>query len=768
MTHLEYAIAYAALGWHILPCWWIKDDGKCACGNPDCKSPGKHPIHNLVKNGQDSATTDPAILTEWWTAYPMANMAVHLAMSGLCAIDVDPRNGGYETMERLEADHGSLFSDLLQYSGGGGEHRLFAKPKDNQSLPGKLGAGVDMKLNGYIMLEPSNHISGGLYSWEASSDPLDGAVASPLPDYLRDLAGYSKPAGLTGGITGYQPSDKAMLALPQMVRDDILEAIPHINCHGREEWLRVGMAFHATEDTQWGFYVWDNWSQTSSKYDPVDQVRVWNSFKSNKGVDHTITYNSLFAWAKAGGWRPAPKLVPSVANEELAALARDPVLERVEVPVLSIKPFPIESLNELARWFDTSADETHPLVSQVSVLSVVCTAAARRYVSPFGDPASMYFGILAPSISQARYAHAGADKVLFEAGMRSMLRTTRVSAPQQLFATLHRAPATLYLADDYGDQLRFAKRQPSGQLEQTLSILTGRAHSGQTMVLDNWAELGITKTPNGEGHQPVIYSPSLTMLALIGGAQMQNLFKAGEFARGAADAFVFLPALENEDWRQAPRRARSDVPASATALIRRLRGFALAGDTQMSAEQIFSGTAGVMPSPQVVEFTGAVQDIEASWVAAYARRGPQVRQLATGARRQFVRLCVAMGAWANPDKPIANFEIVQWCADFVRGCLDATILQADLRSSEDDEKPDIYQRVLEFIDGYGATGVEKRMLAPGCKAFRALAIEKRDSLVELMLTDGAVVYVPMGTGTKRKTLVCARYVKTAEPTLIAL
>lgn len=258
---LTAALSYAALGWDILPCWWAeKNDAgamRCACSNAQCKSPAKHPISQLVTHGQKRATKDAGLIKSWWEQYPQANIAVFLEPSGLCAIDIDPRNGGIQTMDDIEAKHGLLTSDLLQFTGGGGEHRVFLAPK-NSTLPGQLGRGVDVKLNGYIMLEPSNHISGGSYAWEASSDPRDGLMASPLPDWLRDLAGMRK-----AGLVDAGPADAMALIVPQAVRDDLEQALQHIECESRESWLSCGMALHATDDRQWAFSTWDNWSQQS-------------------------------------------------------------------------------------------------------------------------------------------------------------------------------------------------------------------------------------------------------------------------------------------------------------------------------------------------------------------------------------------------------------------------------------------------------------------------------------------------------------------------
>lgn len=747
---LAAAHAYAALGWKILPCWWIVN-GACACGT-QCKSPGKHPIGRLVPQGQDSASSDKAKISDWWAEYPDANIAAYLAPSNLCAIDIDPRNGGYQSIDDIEAQYGALASDLLQFTGGGGEHRLFQMPA-LLNLPGKLGAGVDVKINGYIMLEPSNHMSGGAYAWEASSDPRDGVVASPLPDWIRDFAsgGQAKGALLAHNAMGTAGGSGMSMVITEPEKLNVMAALAVMSSDSRDDWVKVAMALHACHDKQWAFTTWDTWSQKSAKYDPVDSVRVWHSIRSNKGVDRTLTWRTIFLMARKYGYCPAPEVGiaagMNLSNAALAALAAPTIIERLpeRQGFDKVGACPVEAVTELAHWMTRQFQETHPLVSMAAALSVMCASAARRYVSPYGDPASVMVAVLCPSVSQGRYAHHGADQIMFDSGMRALLRTTRMASPQQLYSTLYRSPSALYLSDDYGDQLRFAKRQPSGMLEQTLSVLTGRVYAGQTLSLDNWMELGL-KQPDGEGAQPVIYSPALSMLALVGSSNMVHLFKAAEFGRGAADAVLFVPATNMEQWSQRPKGIVEPPPASVVSKIRQLRGFAQADTTQLTAEQIFSGTASVMPSPQTVRFAGLVQQIDSAWIAQYSKQGHKVRQLASGSRNNLRRLCTAMAAWANPQNPVASEEIVRWCAEFVQHCLEETILQAELRGSEDDDKPDVYQRVLEFIDEHGAEGISNRMVVNKCRAFRSLTNEKREFLIGQMLDDEAIYTVPTKNG----------------------
>ena len=77
--HLKTALQYAAIGWHVFPCWPVveRDNVRaCGCGNTDCKSPGKHPISKLAPKGQNDATTDAAKIESWWRAMPGANIGI--------------------------------------------------------------------------------------------------------------------------------------------------------------------------------------------------------------------------------------------------------------------------------------------------------------------------------------------------------------------------------------------------------------------------------------------------------------------------------------------------------------------------------------------------------------------------------------------------------------------------------------------------------------------------------------------------------------------
>jgi Virulence-associated protein E/Bifunctional DNA primase/polymerase, N-terminal len=192
---LEAALAYAAAGLHVFPCWELTPDGReCACprAHPSrdargghCGSPGKHP---RTPNGCKDATTDPAIIRKWWEAWPRAHVAIAAGASGLLVVDVDPRNGGDDSLAELEREHGGLPATPRQLTEGDGVHIVFRRP-DRPHVRGPrhgLGRGVDVKADGgYIIAAPSGHLSGRPYVWEIGHG-LDELPIAAVPAWLLE------------------------------------------------------------------------------------------------------------------------------------------------------------------------------------------------------------------------------------------------------------------------------------------------------------------------------------------------------------------------------------------------------------------------------------------------------------------------------------------------------------------------------------------------------------------------------------------------------
>ena len=160
---LEAAEVLARAGWPVFPCL------------------NKEP---LTPHGHKDGTTDLGLVKAYWKRFPRANIGTRIPDS-VVVLDVDPRNGGDQSLDLLEAGHGALPNTLRSITGGGGEHRFFQRPGGQiRNGAHKLGPGLDVKApgKGYVILPPSIHPSGRRYAW---AEPV--AVMAPMPSWLAGL-----------------------------------------------------------------------------------------------------------------------------------------------------------------------------------------------------------------------------------------------------------------------------------------------------------------------------------------------------------------------------------------------------------------------------------------------------------------------------------------------------------------------------------------------------------------------------------------------------
>ena len=158
LSNKQAALSYANRGWKVFPI------------TPNLKTP----LAALALQGYKNATSDPAIIEQWWTEHPTANIGLNLEASGLVCVDVDSykENCIFDTYMQTH----DLPETLQQRSARGGTHYIFRSPPDSE-YPGILGEGVDVKHKGYILLEPST-FDAGAYSWINEITPVDA------PDWL--------------------------------------------------------------------------------------------------------------------------------------------------------------------------------------------------------------------------------------------------------------------------------------------------------------------------------------------------------------------------------------------------------------------------------------------------------------------------------------------------------------------------------------------------------------------------------------------------------
>jgi hypothetical protein len=138
---LTAALRYAAAGWPVFP----------------CKPHGKAPLGALVHRGVLDASTNPALITGWWSRCPTANIAVACGAPGPDVLDVDTKDGrpGMDLFER--ARRAGLLRGACAFvrTPSGGLHVWFA---GTDQPGGAVGPGKALELKavgGYVLLPPS-------------------------------------------------------------------------------------------------------------------------------------------------------------------------------------------------------------------------------------------------------------------------------------------------------------------------------------------------------------------------------------------------------------------------------------------------------------------------------------------------------------------------------------------------------------------------------------------------------------------------------------
>lgn len=189
------ALDYARLGLLVLPLHGIREASGgvgCTCHDAaQCHSPGKHPrFRDWVKR----ATAEDRIIRDTFPRYPESNIGILTGeASDLLVLDIDPGNGGAETLLELEARHGPLPPTWEASTGGGGRHLIFRYPRgvrvgntQGNGRGRKLGRGVDVRgEGGQIVAPPSLHRSGRRYEWV--NVPGGPVPKADLPTWALEL-----------------------------------------------------------------------------------------------------------------------------------------------------------------------------------------------------------------------------------------------------------------------------------------------------------------------------------------------------------------------------------------------------------------------------------------------------------------------------------------------------------------------------------------------------------------------------------------------------
>lgn len=716
---LQYALRYAELGFSCLPV-----NGKF----PACK------------HGVKDATTDPVVL-KFWFGDPDCQYGIALAVpDGYAVLDEDPRNLGNETLEDLCDKHGNLPDTAEAMTGGGGRHFLFRIPVGKRLK--KAGPGLDSLNPGkYFLVEPSIHpTSQREYAWEASSNLLNGHPVAEAPTWLLEDHTPEQSAVVTPiNGTGFLPPERVA---------DLRSALSYLDPDEYDLWIKIGQALHSTEAGNQAFGLWDEWSKGSDKYRPGETRKKWRTFRAGGGIN----VESVFALAGQNGWvntAVKPKTEKEKQRDELRALVEESSktvdYERIDVAPTPIRAIPVPALAELASWIGEQLDVRHGQAIVATTLALGSAIAARQYVSNQGDPAHLHIGLLCQSVSEVRAIKGIAQALLADTGLRKLIRGTRMTSLSSVYRTMERHPAAFYMSDDYGQMLAFARRQPSGILDQALNAIADIYHGNDLYIdpdLDNFK--------NDECR--VIYKPAIALLAAIPEDQIALLTKRGEIGRGLLQQMLLV---DIGDGIQQGDTRRRDVPSGLRDTITALQD---APDHQGNLAGL--SIACLPPSPKFVAMSPGAAQVVAEYdqlLLTVAAEDKRLFPLAKGARQTMRRILTTLAAWKAPTMPHADADLATWAGLYTLDHLQAFARRYAVIANDTGDL-DVSQEVLSQIIKAGPDGLTRRILTNYCWSFRKLSNDKRGEVIEALLGDEEAYYLD-APGKKSKVFVAKQFVK---------
>jgi hypothetical protein len=437
MTNSEYAQRYAKLGWYVLPLYEINAGGKCSCGNPNCHSPGKHP---RTVNGLIDASIDQLQIDLWFRQWPNANIGVRTGPeSGILAIDIDGKDGELSIESRF------LPPCFEAMTGGGGRHLVYAHPGSRLKSGTGILPSVDSRADGgYIVVEPSNHISGNAYEWRTA--PWDDIIMS-APDWWIGL------------IT---PTDRPKTRSPLAQSDEVGEG-------GRNNYLTsfAGTLRRQGMDYEEILAALESRNRKKCKpplpSDEVDQIaRSIVGYSVFTPEQEAMIEKGDAAWkAIADGWK----------KKRLDALEhRQQTIKKVDPPKSFVPAHGL--VQQIYDWIIGSSRYQLPYLAMAAAVSFVSVLIGQKWRGHTGLKPNLYMIGMAPSGGGKDYARSCIDLLATRAGLDGLIGGARIASGSALISALEDNPVQLYQLDEFGLMLQLmTDKNASGHKKELMDLM---------------------------------------------------------------------------------------------------------------------------------------------------------------------------------------------------------------------------------------------------------------------------------------------------------
>lgn len=713
---LEYALSYAAMGWHVLPIHYIMESGQCSCGNAECKHPGKHPA---TPNGVKNATTNPDVIKQWFQKPYNIAVAAGMGVSGFEVVDIDPRNGGDETFSTLERQFNKADDTVIAQTGGGGQHYLYTVPEDKEFI--KFGPGIDIVKGGkYIIVEPSNHHTGGEYFWEGEYSPLEGVAVMPAPEWML------RPKGEQTALSdSWQHSD---YLTPEIIKD-LRSALCYVDADPYEDYIYVLSCLKGSGNTPQTKGLAMEWAQGSDKFDVKEFHSTWASIKVEGNQSGQLTHVSIFKKAESYGWlntihgHIAPAISEPLPVKTLTKTTVTHDFSELKVPGV---------LGEVVDWINATSRKPQPLFAVQAALAFGATVLGRKYVTPNRNWSSLYFLNIGKSASGKEHAKWAIEKLLQAAELDHLIGPGRYSSESGVLSALIAQPCHVAIVDEFGKFLESSNANGNFMAKDSVKALIeiwGRADGIVRPI--GYSTFGMSETQIDEMKGRMVQNPNLSMLSM---STPESFFESVS-SKGVRDGFLNRFLIAHTDIGRQPGRmidSMPDVPASVanwainarlTEQVGNLAKTESAHDMKPNAVIVpFSDSARARFSEFEVECLNKMDELEEIGLAEMYGRCNEIAMR--------LSLIIAVSC----ESRIIAEEHAAWAIEYVRKIQDLNIYHMKDKLA-DSPFAAMKNDVLRAITESAERGLTHRELSRKVYVYRAANRKQQDEIIQSLIKD---------------------------------
>lgn len=286
---LEAALDYAERRWAVFP------------APPGTKQSYKSERVYGTKWGK---TCSAAQIKRDWAKWPNANIGLPCGPdSGFWVLEIDTPNGhgvdGFASLEALTLDHGPLPLTLKAESPSGSVHYYWAWPEGihiGGGTTSRLGAGIDTKGDGGMVIAPPSVRADGVYRW-LNETPIVHAPTWLVEMVCGTCRHLDAPDYLAKANSGLGVSDKPEDNVTPPTEEQVYAALAVLdpNCD-YDTWMRIGAACKDFED------LFVEWSSGGDDFPGEDDCR---KRAANFATMKDINIGTLFRMANEANpdWR---------------------------------------------------------------------------------------------------------------------------------------------------------------------------------------------------------------------------------------------------------------------------------------------------------------------------------------------------------------------------------------------------------------------------------------------------------------------------------